>query len=618
MCGLVGICYTDTDRTVSEPDIRRMSDSIRHRGPDGEGIFTDNNIGLGHRRLSIIDLTNGHQPMLNRARSLAIVFNGEIYNYKELRDELRSVGYKFETESDTEVIIHLYDRFGESCVEHLNGMFAFAIWDASKRQVFAARDRMGEKPFYFLSKQNGDLVFASELKSIRVLDPNLVSDIDSSAVDDFLSYGYVPSPKTIYKNVRKLSAAHTLTWKDGSIFVRRYWTPHNCERAPTNNRQDTVDELEALIYDSIRLRLRSDVPVGAFLSGGIDSSLIVAIAAEISDQPLNTFSVGFSESEFDESIFAKVVADQFSTHHHRIHVENIGLDIFPDLVRQFDEPFADPSAIPTYYVTRSAADQLKVCLSGDAGDELFCGYSQYRREPFERPLDFLPDPIRRSAFGGLARLLPDDFRGKGRLQRIAASGAVRHQRMVGVFDSDERLRLLSNDKSQVDLDATQFAPFFDNSRNEIDSRVRCDQSNYLCDDILVKVDRDSMLNSLEVRVPLLDHRIVEFANSVSLGTHIEGGVQKSLLKQLLKSRVAPEILTRKKQGFSMPIRDWIRGDYKDFCGDLLLAQGNRIHDFIDKKGIQDFYDAHMKARRDLSDRIWTLMCFEQWCREFGV
>ena len=596
-----------------------MTDSLSHRGPDGDGFFVAGGIGLGHRRLSIIDLEGGDQPLYGASGNLALVFNGEIYNYKELREELKTSGYQFKTDSDTEVIVHLYDQMGSRCVERLNGMFAFAIWDRRDRSLFIARDRLGEKPLYYDLKPDGTIVFASEIKAIRAHDPQQNLAIDATALDDYLAYGYVPAPKSIYETIRKLPSAHTLMWRNGKVQINRYWSHRDGVRSLVCNESEVMDYLQELLLDSIRLRLRSDVPVGAFLSGGIDSSLIVALASEVSTSPLDTFSVGFSEKEFDESQFARQVAERYGTTHHEIVLNDINLELFPDLVQQFDEPFADPSALPTYYVTQAASQHLKVCLSGDAGDELFAGYSQYVPEPGEGLLNHVPAGVRRLLFGLPAKYLPDHIRGKGWLRRMSASGATRYQRDIGVFDDIERRQLLRSDyHGYVDHDASLLSPYFAGSVNDIDARISADQGTYLCDDILVKVDRDSMFNSLEVRVPFLDHRIVEFANSLPLSTLIKNGEQKHPLKALLNSRVPANILTRKKQGFSMPIREWLRGTYRDLAEDLLLNSSNRSHDFLEPDAIRSMFNTHLKGTRDFSDRLWTLMCFEQWCRTFDA
>jgi asparagine synthase (glutamine-hydrolysing) len=619
MCGITGICLRDAAASADRALLQRMTRVIAHRGPDGESLHFDAGVGLGHRRLSIIDLEGGTQPIFSAGRALAIVFNGEIYNYKELRTELMKAGYRFRTRSDTEVIVHLYDQLGAECVQKLNGMFAFAIWDNRTRTLFAASDRLGEKPFHYSLLPDGTFIFASEIKSLLEYDSAGKAQLDSVALDDYFAYGYVPAPKSIYRDIRKLEAAHTLTWRDGRITVRRYWSHLTSRQAATQEVGGLLQEVEHLVRDSIRLRLRSDVPVGAFLSGGIDSSLVVALASEVSSAPLSTFSVGFTERDFDESSYARELAKRYGTRHHEIIVGDVNLEKFPDLVRQFDEPFADPSAIPTYYVTHAASRHLKVCLSGDAGDELFAGYPQYVLEPAERWVDRLPPALRRLLFGLPARLIPDSTRGKGWLRRMSVDGAVRYQRIIGVLDSIERRQLLRRDAGMhAEVNAAMLRPFFTPDRSAIESRLLADQATFLTDDILVKVDRNSMLNSLEVRVPFLDHRLVELANSIPLSLHLKGGQQKWILKQLLRSRAPSSIANRAKQGFGMPIRDWIRGSYRELAQDLLLNTANRSHDFVDAGAVRKLFDAHQRGPRDLSGRLWSLMWFEQWCRTCGA
>ncbi len=616
MCGIAGNCLPDASAHVDRGLLERMTRALAHRGPDGQSLHFDAGVGLGHRRLSIIDLEGGTQPIFGGGGALAVIFNGEIYNYKELRDELIADGCRFRTQSDTEVIVHLYDRMGADCVQRLNGMFAFAIWDNRTRTLFAARDRLGEKPFYYHHAADGTLLFASEVKAL--LESSMIDRaIDREAVDDYFAYGYVPAPKSIYRHIRKLPAAHTLTWHAGKLSIARFWSHTDAAVDAPATPAGAVEAVEGLLRDSIRLRLRSDVPVGAFLSGGIDSSLIVAMASELSASPLATYSIGFRETEFDESSYARAIARQHGTEHHEITVGELNLDRFPDLVRQFDEPFADPSAVPTYYVTEAAARDLKVCLSGDAGDELFAGYPQYVLEPAEAWVDRLPAWLRRLTFGIPARLLPDHVRGKGWLRRLSVGGAVRYQRIIGVFDPIERERLFRRDAGiRVDREARLLAPWFEHNGAPIRSRQLADQATFLTDDILVKVDRNSMMNSLEVRVPFLDHRLVELANALPVSLHMKDGRQKWILKELLEERAPADITRRGKQGFNMPIRDWLRGNYREYARDLLLATGNRSLDFVDAGAVRRLFDAHQRGARDLSARLWTLMWFEQWCRTF--
>jgi asparagine synthase (glutamine-hydrolysing) len=617
MCGIAGILRRDPAAVVDRSLLQRMTRVIAHRGPDGESLHFDAGVGLGHRRLSIIDLEGGTQPIFSADGALAIIFNGEIYNYKEIRSQLERAGFQFKTRSDTEVIVHLYNQVGADCVHSLNGMFAFAIWDNRSRTLFAARDRLGEKPFYYSSLPDGSLAFASEIKSLLEYDRDAARKLDPEAIDEYFAYGYVASPRSIYAHIRKLPAAHTLTWNEGRISVARYWSHLDAVAAPAPDAATLLRQVEDLVRDSIRLRLRSDVPVGAFLSGGIDSSLIVAMASEVAESRLATFTVGFTEKDFDESPYARAVAERYGTEHHELIVGDINLDMFPDLVRQFDEPFADPSAIPTYYVTRAASQHLKVCLSGDAGDELFAGYPQYVLEPAEAWVDRVPPVLRRLLFGVPAAIIPDHVRGKGWLSRMSVDGAVRYQRTIGILDDVERRALLKRSAGiRVDRGAALLRPYFTAGRPEIEARILADQGTWLTDDILVKVDRNSMMNSLEVRVPFLDHRLVELANAMPLSLRMKDGKQKWILKALLESRVPAGITDRPKQGFGMPIRDWLRGSYRGLAEDLLLNDSNPSFEYVDPVAVRRLFDAHQRGSRDLSDRLWSLMWFEQWCRTF--
>jgi asparagine synthase (glutamine-hydrolysing) len=615
VCGICGIYQLGTHGSGHQQQVEAMSDAIAHRGPDGSGVYLDNHIALGHRRLSIIDLEGGDQPIFNEDQSVAIVFNGEIYNYRELYADLKN-RHQFETASDTEVIVHLYEERGVECLEALNGMFGFAIWDKPRERLFIARDRLGEKPLYY-HFQDGKFRFSSELKSL-VADPGISRELDPQALEAYLSYGYVPDSMCILKGFHKLPAGHYLVLEKGNLSVQRYWQPTMPVNKDTRDEPVILDELEALLKESINIRLRSDVPVGAFLSGGIDSSLTVAMAAEESSSTLSTFSVGFSEEDFDELQYAKLVADRYGTNHHEIILDDLDSDLFPKMVAHFDEPFSDPSAIPTYYVAREAARHLKVCLSGDAGDELFCGYTRYNYEPLEQFFNAIPLGARSAIAGGAAAILPDAMPGKGRLRRISVDNPDKWQRMVGPFDSIERQALYRDEFKHLVTSPDLFAPYFANAQlDEISQRMWADQGTYLTDDILVKVDRNAMWHSLEVRVPMLDHRIVELANRMPLSLKRKNGIQKYPLKHMLKGRVPDEILTRPKRGFGLPIKHWLRDSMKDFAQEMLTSSDTRLRQYLDAGQLSDLVNGHNAGGRDLSKRIWTLLWLEQWCREFG-
>jgi len=618
VCGICGLVDNKPNPLITESVLQVMTDSLRHRGPDGSGLHLEPGVGLGHRRLSIIDLAGGQQPMYNDDESIVIVFNGEIYNYKEVRADLIKRGHVFRSESDTEVIIRLYEEKGRRCLDDLNGMFSFAIWDSRKRRLFAARDRLGEKPFYY--HENACFIaFASEIKSILKV-PGLRGEIDTRALDDYLSYGYVPAPKTIYGNVKKLLPAHYLLWENGKTTTECYWRSERRQDAPGRPVQEYRQELQELLTSSINMQLRSDVPIGAFLSGGIDSSLIVAIASQQHSEQLNTFSVGFQEVDFDESSFARAVADRYQTNHHEIHLEPLNLSEFPKLVAHFDEPFADASALPTYVVCREAAKHVKVCLSGDAGDELFGGYPQYRYEKLESSIDRVPPALRHLIFGTVANAWPLRMSGKGWLSRMSTDGEHRYQRNIGIFDSSERGALFRDEfQNVIDRRAWLLRPYFDSiEQDEMSKRMAADLETYLPDDILVKVDRDAMFNSLEVRVPLLDYRIVEFAGRLPLDMRIRDGNQKFLLKELLRELVPAFVVNRGKQGFGMPLRHWFRNEYRGFLEEMLLSPDSKCHEYFRPGQIRKLFDAHQLGPRDLSDRLWALLWLEQWLRQVNT
>ena len=612
MCGIAGICFTDPQREVDKGLLAAMTERLAHRGPDGSGFHIGPQIGLGHRRLSIIDLAGGDQPIYNEDGSIAIVFNGEIYNFKELRRELAAAGHHLATESDTEVIVHLYEDLGASCVDLLNGMFAFAIWDARRRRLLAARDRLGERPLYYWHDSER-LLFASELKAI-LTDPTVPREIDPLALDDFFAYGYIAAPRTIFKGVRKLRAGERLVWEGGHTHTEKYWSP----RFVADNlrsRSSWIEELRALLEDSVRLRLRSDVPVGAFLSGGLDSGGVVALASLQLGKPLQTFSVGFRDTDYSELDRARLTARHYHTDHHEILVRETEMSAFADLVRHFDEPFADPSMLPTYLIAREARRFVKVCLSGDAGDEVFAGYPHYREARAYSRFDALP-PAVRTLFGSIAARVPDHVRGKGLARRLSAPPAVRYQRQIGVFDGEERRRLMRPELADaIDPGARLFTPYFNGSLLDPVSLAQLvDQNTYLPEDVLVKVDRAAMKNALEVRVPLLDHRIVELANSMPAALKLNRTTTKFILRKALAEVVPREVLTGPKRGFGIPIRHWFRGELESFANDHLLSPSSRSSTFLQRTAVKDLLDGHRRGRRDLSDRIWALLVFEEWCR----
>ena len=538
MCGICGYCG---DPGVAEPRevLRAMRDTLTHRGPDGAGEFIGEGVGLGHRRLSIIDLEGGTQPMENEDGSLVLVFNGEIYNYLELKPDLERRGHRFRTTSDTEVILHLYEELGPRCVEALNGMFAFALWDQGRRRLLLARDRLGKKPLYY-QQQGGSLIFASELKALR-RHPRVRAEVSAAALDDYLAYGYVPYDRCILEGVRKLPPGCLLRWEKGAVRLERYWDVDFPE-ASGPDEATWLEELEQLLRDAIRIRLRSDVPLGVFLSGGIDSSGIAALASTEGAGRIKTFSIGFEEQDYDELAYARLSAERYGTEHHELIVRDHDLSVLPELMYHLDEPFADPSALPTYYVCREARKHVTVCLSGDGGDEVFAGYTRYRQAQRHGRWDALRGLGVNRLCGAVCGWVPRAVPGRGTLERLAAQGAQRYALQVGIFSAQERRDLLTgSNRTEVQPDGALFAPYF-GSDVECDLVTRlqhADQKTYLPDDILVKVDRMSMQNSLEVRAPLLDYRVVEFANSIPSALKLPEGRLKGLLKKMLAPYLPP-------------------------------------------------------------------------------
>ena len=618
MCGISGIVTRDGLSPDDKVLIESMTAALRHRGPDGEGYYFDGNAGLGHRRLSIIDLAGGAQPMFNEDRSVVIVFNGEIYNYVELIPGLKERGHQFHTSSDTEVILHAYEDLGERCVDPLNGMFAFALWDARRRRLLLARDRLGEKPlFYHHDPQTGRLTFASELKAL-LCDPSLRREISVAALDDYLAYGYVPADRSIIGGVAKLPAAHRLIWHEGKIRTEPYWDVSFSEEE-IGDEGAWMADLERRLRESVRIRLRSDVPVGVFLSGGIDSSAVAALASQVSSRPIKTFSVGFEEPDFDELKFARQVADRYGTDHQEIIVRDRDVSVLTDIAYHLDEPFADPSALPTYYVCREARRHVTVALSGDGGDELFAGYPRYRQPLGYRLIDRLGRVGLRQVAGVAAAAIPNHVRGRGYLERLSLEGASRYLAQCSEFMPQHRRALFRPDLAAYVHDRPWlFEPYFLDGTSLVTTLQHVDQKTYLPDDILVKVDRMSMQNSLEVRVPFLDHTVVEFVNRAAARWKLRRGISKYLLKRMLRPLVPPGLLSRRKMGFGIPIKHWFRGHLDTFARDVLLGPDARNAQWLQPSAVERVLRDHQRGGRDFSRRIWTLLIFELWCRRMGL
>jgi len=604
-----------------------MASVINHRGPDDEGIYVKGNVGLAHKRLSILDLSPaGHQPMSNEDGSIWIVFNGEIYNFLDLREDLQKKGHTFRSRTDTETIIHLYEERGVECVNDLRGMFAFAIWDENKKRLFCARDRAGKKPFIYAHREDG-LVFASEIKSL-LKDPTLKRNLDYSAIHNYLTYQYVPSPMSIFKSIKKLPPAHILIYEGGDLTVKRYWSLSYQKKLHLSSVGEYGEQFRDLFQEAVKIRLRSDVPLGAFLSGGIDSSLVVAVMSRLMNQPVKTFSIGFEEEGYDEVAFARIIAEKYETDHHEFTVKPDAVSILPQLVWHYNEPFADSSAIPTYYVSKMTRDFVTVALNGDGGDESFAGYERYvadkladyyRRVPpfiregiIRRAVDKLPHSTnRRNFFRRLKRFV------KG----ISEPPERRYVRWICFFDNEMKGDLytpsfkdLNRELDSVDLtvkwyeqaDAEQF----------LDRTLFVDVMSYLPEDLLVKVDIASMAHSLEARSPFLDHKVMEFAASLPPNLKLRGMETKFLLKDTLSDIVPQEILQRKKMGFGVPLDVWFRNDLKEMAYDVLLDQKSIERGYFRKEYVSKMLDEHVSKQYDHSYRIWALLFLELWHKMF--
>jgi asparagine synthase (glutamine-hydrolysing) len=615
MCGIAGIVNLD-GRPVAPAEVRDMCSVLAHRGPDEEGLYIGSGAGLGMRRLSIIDLTTGSQPLSSEDRTIWAVCNGEIYNHRELRRDLTRRGHEFATRSDAETIVHLYEELGADCVERLRGMFALAVWDERRRALLLARDRIGIKPLYYAEIGNR-ILFASELKAI-LEHPAVERRLSWEAVGHLFAFQSTPARQSIVDAVRKLEPGYMLQASAGrGVRTRRYWELR-FEPDTTSSADDLAGRLRDRLEESVRLHLESDVPVGAFLSGGIDSSAVVATMARLSSGRVKTFSIGFDERDYDELAHARAVARRFGTEHHEMVVRPDALDLLDDLVWHLDEPFGDASAIPTFMVSRLAAGSVKVVLSGDGGDELFAGYDKYVVEGRERRAEPLLRPFR-GALGILASAWPRRARGANLLRHFSLDGAARYLDASTLFRLDDQRRLFRPGPFALLSAHAPWRPAsarLDGSAGHWLSALQSfDFAGYLPLDILTKVDRMSMAHGIEARVPLLDHRLVEFAATIPPGLALEGGVTKSIFKRALRGVLPDAVLDRPKQGFAVPLGRWFRGRLGPMVRDLLLSERSRGRGIFQEAFIADLLARHARGR-DLDAAIWTLMSFELWCRRF--
>jgi asparagine synthase (glutamine-hydrolysing) len=625
MCGIAGIFRSDKG-SVDASLLARMTDSLAHRGPDERGLFNAPGIGLGHRRLSIIDVSDGQQPLYNEDRSVVVVFNGEIYNFQELREELLQHGHTFRTHSDTEVIVHGWEQWGRACVERFRGMFAFALWDNNRQQLFLARDRLGIKPLYYGRLQNGDMVFASELKALKQ-HPRFATELDPQAVEEYFGYGYIPEPRSIYRNIFKLPPGHTLLLEGGDGRLpppQAFWDVSYAQQ-PEIGDAAAIDAFLQGMDEAVRVRLIAEVPLGAFLSGGVDSSSVVASMAGGGGEPVNTFSIAFGDAEYDESSYAAQVAQLFSTRHTSERVDPDDYSLLDRLAALYDEPFADSSALPTYRVCELAKKHVTVVLSGDGGDELLAGYRRYGLHTQDLLLKARLPGVVRSLLGGVGRIWPDNALMPPALARRQALLSMAQDPVTAYFEinavikNDLRARLYSRAFKQ-ELDGysavevmRRHAEAFDGN-DPLSLAQYLDIKTYLPGDILTKVDRASMAHALEVRVPLIDHKLMEWAATLPRHFKQRNGEGKWLLKKSMEAKLPHDILYRSKRGFAVPLANWFRGPLKDRVEASLESELLQDTGIFDQRMLRDLWSRHLDGKGDYAQQIWSLLMFESFLR----
>lgn len=625
MCGIVGIVERDRRRPIAEPELERMVRTLHHRGPDEQGLVTLPGVGLGMRRLSIVDLAGGSQPFASEDGQIQLVANGEIYNFLDVRRTLEARGHRFSSRSDIEVLVHAYEEYGEEFLTHIRGMYALALWDARTDTLLAARDRAGEKPLYYALTADG-LYLASEIKALLVR-PEVSRTLDPEALDQFLTYEYVIAPRTMFEAVKKLPAAHYLRYRDARLTVHRYW---DAASVPPSRLSETeaVEELRTRLRRAVKSQMMADVPLGVFLSGGLDSSTLVAFMTEAvvgTGLPVNSFSMGFEDGSYNELPYARTIAAQFATNHREQLVSPNLVDLFQQLIVHLDEPFADVSLFPTFLVSRMAREHVKVVLSGDGGDELFGGYDAYVADRIARALGRL---CPRSAIAGLdhlVRRLPPSEKKKGLINKVRrfTEGAthphpeIGHYRWMTYLTPSGKARLYRPAFRDALIDADVYAPVRDAlgalpATDLLNRQLYADLSIYLADDILVKVDRMSMATSLETRAPFLDVDVMELAFSLPGNLKIRGGERKYLLKRALRGILPDGILSRKKEGFSIPMKNWLRRDLREMMRDELSADRLRARGLIDHVEVERMMAEHIAGRQNHAHTLFSLMVFERW------
>jgi asparagine synthase (glutamine-hydrolysing) len=633
MCGIAGLVDV-RGLPVDHSVLERMCARLVHRGPDEEGFHVQGPVGLGQRRLSIIDLSSGHQPMANEDGSVWVTFNGEIYNFQELRANLQQRGHFFATESDTEVIVHGYEEYGEGCVEHFRGMFAFALWDERRRRLLLARDRVGKKPLFY-ARADGQLAFASELQSL-LQHPGLRRDVDLGALDDYLTYGYVPAPKTIFREVFKLPPAHILILGplDGSpreplLRTERYWQlPYGPK--VTLGVEEACEGLAEVLTEAVRLRMIADVPLGALLSGGVDSSIVVALMSSLSGRPVKTFSIGFQEQKFNELPYARMVAERYRTEHHELVVRPNALEVLPLLVRHYGEPYADSSAVPSYYVARLTRQQVTVALNGDGGDECFGGYERYLGSLVAERYRKVPWLVRHGIIEPLASLIPSTLPRRNRLgqfkrflQNAGRAAGSRYLRWMSTLTPEQKDDLYTPE-FRAGLDGHDAGAWLlgliEAARKEAPEHLDCilsvDVSSYLPYDLLVKMDIATMANSLEARSPFLDHKVMEFAARLPCCYKVRGTTLKYLLKKLAAGLLPAPLYTRRKMGFGVPMGLWMRTELRPLLEDVLLSPRSLGRGYFRPEAVQKLTWAHLDGAQENSIQLWALLWLELWQREF--
>jgi asparagine synthase (glutamine-hydrolysing) len=623
VCGIAGTVRSD-GRAADPALVERMCAALEHRGPDSRGIHASGPVGLGIQRLRVVDLEGGDQPIYNEDKSVAVVLNGEIYNFRELRRRLEAAGHRFRTDGDTETIVHLYEEEGVDCVRSLDGMFAFALWDGPRRRLLVARDRVGKKPLFY-SLREGALTFASELGAL-LQDEEVPRDVDEQALDCYLAYGYVPAPLSAFQAVRKLPPATSMVYEGGDVSLQRYWRLDYSRKHDVRDPRELHGPLLETLRHAVRRRLVADVPLGAFLSGGIDSSAVVAAMAQEMAEPVRTFSIGFDSERFDELAHAREVSELFGTEHEELHVRPDAIAIAPRIARHYGEPFADSSAIPSFYLAELTRRHVTVALSGDGGDESFAGYTRYAANVLAARFERVPASLRRLG-AGLASRLPEGRKeqsARNRLRRLGGSlhldGPSRYEAYVSLFDGERRARLYS-DEYAAELGGSRIAseaiaePWREASgHSRLDQLLEVDVRTYLPGDLLTKIDVATMAHSLEARSPFLDPEMMQFAAAIPAEMKLHGMQKKVVLRDALRAWLPESILDRPKQGFSVPLAEWLRGDLREYSREVLLDQSSLSRERFRPGAVRELLDGHL-AGEDHSHRIWALMMLELWKAE---